>query len=143
MANKEVNTVDNVDYKYGPDISVYNNKVYRVYDKGIISIDHELNLLNESYIGAATNNSIYAMAINDDLICVGLTSHPVNLSCIISFKTLLTIKINLPLGYIDLILSKLVNAPTLSSTELWLIEKGAKKPSLLSSKIIIFMNNLT
>ena len=73
LANKEVNTVDNVDYKYGPDISVYNNKVYRVYDKGIISIDHELNLLNESYIGAATNNSIYAMAINDDLIYLGLT----------------------------------------------------------------------
>ena len=73
LSTKTVQTVNNIDFNYGLDISTYNGSIYRVYDKGIISMDNELNLLNETYIGAVTENTIYSMAINDDLIYLGVT----------------------------------------------------------------------
>ncbi|MBT6870133.1 MAG: hypothetical protein HOA66_01620 [Candidatus Marinimicrobia bacterium] len=73
LSSKVVNTVNNVDGNYGNDITVYNNTVYRVYNKGIISMDDELNLLEDTYIDATTNNTIYSMSINSDLIYLGVT----------------------------------------------------------------------
>ena len=73
LVSNEVYTADNVNDNFGMDISVYNNVIYRVYNKGIISMDDELNLLDNTYIGATTNNTIYSMAINDDFIYLGAT----------------------------------------------------------------------
>jgi len=55
---------------FGNDFSIYNNMVYRAYDKGVLALNDDLSIDMSTYIGTEYTG-LYSMAINEDLIYLG------------------------------------------------------------------------
>ena len=55
---------------FGNDFSIYNNMVYRAYDKGVLALNDDLSIDMSTYIGTEYTG-LYSMAINDNLIYLG------------------------------------------------------------------------
>ena len=59
------------EFQFGVDFAIYEEQIYRAYNKGIISIDNELNLDQSSYIETSQETGLYSMAIINELIYLG------------------------------------------------------------------------
>ena len=55
---------------FGNDFSIYNNMVYRAYDKGVVALNDDHSIDMSTYIGTEYTG-LYSMAINEDLIYLG------------------------------------------------------------------------
>jgi len=55
---------------FGNDFSIYNNMVYRAYDKGVVALNDDLSIDMSTYIGTEYTG-LYSMEINEDLIYLG------------------------------------------------------------------------
>lgn len=62
-----------ISFLFGRDITVFNNKIYRVYNKGICALTDSLTMDTGDQIG--NYSSIYSMATHNDLIYFGLTNY--------------------------------------------------------------------
>ena len=60
---------------YGNDFAENNGTLYRSYDKGIISFNDDLTLIESTYIGTSNTNSLYSMDINNGIIYLGFTDN--------------------------------------------------------------------
>jgi len=63
------------EFQFGVDFAIYENQIYRAYNKGIISIDNDLNIDESSYIGTSQGTGLYSMAIMNELIYLGFGDH--------------------------------------------------------------------
>ena len=59
------------EFQFGVDFAIYEDQIYRAYNKGIISIDNDLNIDESSYIGTSQETGLYSMAIINELIYLG------------------------------------------------------------------------
>ena len=56
--------------KFGDDFSIYNNVIYRAYNKGIVSLNEDLSIDISTYIGTEYTG-LYSMAINEEFVYLG------------------------------------------------------------------------
>ena len=74
LTTKEVTTKDfGITFSFGRDVTVLNNKVYRVYNNGICSLSDSLTMNLDDQIG--NYSTIYSMASYNDLIYFGLSDY--------------------------------------------------------------------